>query len=207
MTRAELQTARLSLRPVHPSDEAAVVAALNDLAVSGWLAVVPYPYSVADFHAFQQDYAAPGKTYAICDANGFAGVMGGEDRTLGDWLTPACQGQGFATEAARMLLAEHFADSPEPIASGYFEGNTRSAGVLRKLGFVETGQGLKHCRAFGADRPHVDMRLTRDAFVAALPVEARSARLAYRTLHPTDLDALHSLVSHWDVVRQLASYP
>ena len=79
--------------------------------------------------------------------------------------------------------------------------------ILRKLGFVETGQGMKYCRALGHDRPHIDMRLTRDAFVAALTVEARSARLAYRSLYPTDLEDLHSLVSHWEVVRQLASYP
>ncbi len=51
------------------------------------------------------------------------------------------------------------------------------------------------------------MTLTRDAFAAALPIEAQSARLTYRSLQATDLDALHDLVSHFDVVRQLASFP
>lgn len=106
-----------------------------------------------------------------------------------------------------MALAEHLADDPTDIRSGYFDGNTRSAHVLGKLGFVETGRDLKFCRALGTERPHVTMGLSRAAFAAALPVEARSARLTYRALQPTDLDALHAVVSHFDVVRQLASYP
>ena len=56
-------------------------------------------------------------------------------------------------------------------------------------------------------RPHVEMALTRAAFTAALPIEAQSARLAYRPMQATDIDALHGIVSHWDVVRQLASFP
>ena len=49
--------------------------------------------------------------------------------------------------------------------------------------------------------------MTRDAFTAALPVEAQSARLSYRSLQASDIDALHLIVSEWQVVRQLASYP
>ena len=205
--RAELKTARLTLRQVAPQDEGVVVACLNDIAVSGWLAVVPYPYHRADFQVFQTEYALPGDTFAVDDAHGFAGIIGVEDRTLGYWFAPRCQGFGYATEAARVALAEHFAHDPGDIASGYFEGNLRSANVLGKLGFVETGRDIKHCRALGQDRPHVTMRLTRNAFVAALPVEARSARMTYRSLQPTDLDALHAVVGHFDVVRQLASFP
>jgi RimJ/RimL family protein N-acetyltransferase len=207
MTRAELHTARLHLRPVAADDEAAVVACLNDIAVTGWLAVVPYPYFPADFQHFQTAYAVPGDTFAIADAEGFAGILGVEDRTLGYWFAPRAHGKGYATEAARAALAEHFADNPADIASGYYEGNSRSANVLRKLGFTETGRAMKHCRALACDRPHVDMTLTRDAFVAGLPIEARSARLTYRSLYPVDLDALHAIVSHFEVVRQLASYP
>jgi [ribosomal protein S5]-alanine N-acetyltransferase len=207
MTRAELKTARLTLRPVASEDEGAVVTCLNDIAVSGWLAVVPWPYQASDFRQFQTEYAVPGYTYAVDDSAGFAGILGVEDRTLGYWFAPNRHGLGYATEAARAALAAHFALDSGDIASGYFEGNTRSANVLRKLGFVETGRGLKHCRALQTDRPHVDMTLTLDAFTAALPIEAQSARLTYRSLQPTDLEALHAIVSHFDVVRQLASYP
>lgn len=207
MARAQLQTSRLKLRPVDPKDEGVAVAALNDIAVSGWLAVVPYPYDRADFQHFQTQYAVPGDTFAVDDAEGFVGIVGVEDRTLGYWFAPACHGQGYATEAARAALAEHLAGEPADIASGYFEGNGRSANVLRKLGFVETGRRLKHCRALEIDRSHVDMALTLDAFQAALPVEARGLRLSFRSLQRTDLTDLHRIVSEWDVVRQLASYP
>lgn len=168
MTRAELKTARLTLRPVAPRDEGDVVNSLNDIAVSGWLAVVPHPYRAEDFRQFQMAYAKPGQTYAVDDSVGFAGILGVEGRMLGYWFAPNRHGLGYATEAARAALTEHFTAGSDIIASGYFEGNTRSANVLRKLGFVETGRGLKHCRALGIDRPHVDMTLTRDAFLAAL---------------------------------------
>ncbi len=50
------------------------------------------------------------------------------------------------------------------ILSGYFEGNARSANVLRKLGFMETARDTKYCRALGIDRPHITMRVTLAAF-------------------------------------------
>jgi RimJ/RimL family protein N-acetyltransferase len=159
-----LRTARLVLRPVAGQDEAVVVATLNDVSVSGWLAVVPYPYLPTDFRQFQKEYAVPGLTYAIEDAQGFVGIMGIEDRTLGYWLMPRSHGKGYATEAARAVLAEHLAQDSDDILSGYFEGNTRSANVLRKLGFVETTHDTKYCLALKVDRPHVTMRLTPAVF-------------------------------------------
>jgi len=207
MTRAKLETARLRLRPVAVEDEAVVVAALNDLSVTGWLAVVPHPYNPADFQHFQRNLAQPGQTFAVEDAQGLVGIVGLEKRTLGYWFAPSSHGLGYATEAARVALAAHFAESTTDIASGYFEGNTRSANVLRKLGFVEAGRWPKQCRALGTDRSHVEMVLTLDAFRAALPIEMRGPRLTLRSLQTTDLAALHRVVSEWEVVRQLASYP
>lgn len=164
--RSELATARLELRPVAPSDEAEVLAALNDYCVTGWLSVVPFPYGAEDFREFANEIAVPGETYAIHDATGLAGIIGVEDRTLGYWIAPRAQGRGYATEAARTMLDEHFTVASDDITSGYFDGNLRSANVLRKLGFVEVGRDMKFCRALGRDRPHMVMRLTRAAWVA-----------------------------------------
>lgn len=159
------RTARLTLRPVVAADEAAVVAAIDDIAVSGWLAVVPHPYSVADFRHFHRDIAAPGETFVIEDPAGFAGIISLVNGVLGYWLAPRAQGLGYATEAGRCLVAAHFASSDAPLRSGYFEGNARSARVLEKLGFSETGRTMKHCVARGADLPHVEVWLLREAFV------------------------------------------
>lgn len=174
--RANLQTARLKLRPVAALDEAAVVAHLNDLAVSSWLARVPMPYTAADFHEFASQIAYPGETFTITDAQGFVGIIGAGFE-LGYWLAPRAHGVGYATEAARAVLEMQFAHDESTVAAGYFEGNAASARVLAKLGFVETGRNLKHCRALGQDRPHVDLLLTPEAFLAANPLEILTERL------------------------------
>lgn len=158
------RTARLALRPVVAADEAAVVAGVGDLAVSRWLAVVPHPYTAADFRFFLNEIAVPGRVFAVEDASGLSGIISIEEGVLGYWLAPRAQGFGYATEAGRCLVAAHFAATDTPLISGYFEGNERSANVLRKLGFMETGRDVKHCRARGADLPHVVVELTAGSF-------------------------------------------
>ena len=201
-----MQTARLRLRPVAATDRALVVAAMNDLAVSGWLSSVPHPYTVADFEHFLTKIALPCRVFAIDDDAGFAGVIGLEAE-LGYWLMPSAQGLGYTTEAARAVLAGHFAANRAAVMTGYFAENARSARVLAKLGFAEYGRGAKMCRAMGHERPHVDMTLTFADFIGTQPMAAQSARLSYRDLQPFDASALHEIVSNWDVVRQLGSFP
>ncbi|NBZ86912.1 GNAT family N-acetyltransferase [Stagnihabitans tardus] len=157
-------TPRLTLRPVAPQDQAPVVAGLNDLAVSGWLSVVPHPYGPQDFEHFVTEIARPGRTWTIEEAGVFAGIVGLENAALGYWLMPSAHGRGIATEAAGAVLAAHFAAGGGDLVSGYFEGNQRSARVLGKLGFAETGRDVKFCRALGQDRAHVTLGLTERAF-------------------------------------------
>ncbi len=38
------------------------MAAIDDIAVSGWLIPVPHPYTSQDFHFFLNDVAAAGKS-------------------------------------------------------------------------------------------------------------------------------------------------
>lgn len=158
-----IASARLRLRPVFPADAGGILAGMNDIGISGWLARVPHPYSERDFIAFLEGFARAGETYAIEDVDGFAGVLtcGAE---LGYWLARRAQGQGYATEAARAALAARFAAGGGDVVSGYFEGNVASARVLEKLGFAETGRRSVECRALGCLRPHVDLMLTADAY-------------------------------------------
>lgn len=163
--RAQLRTARLTLRPVSADDRDAIVAGIGDLEVSRWLSEVPYPYAAKDFDHFLTHIARPGETFAVEDETGFCGIIGVEGGELGYWFATAVHGRGYATEAARAVMTAIFAERTEPYVAGYFEGNHRSANVLRKLGFLETGRGLRHCRALGRDRPHVDLILTRSRFL------------------------------------------
>jgi RimJ/RimL family protein N-acetyltransferase len=164
---ARLQTARLSLRPVAEHDEGPVLANLNDLAVSGWLAPPPYPYRSDDFYAFRTTIARPGVTFAIEDMTGFVGIMAGGNK-LGYWFAPSAHGQGYATEAGEAVLSAEFSEGGGDVESGYFVGNHRSARVLEKLGFVETERDEVYCRPLGTMRPHVTMRLTFGAFSTRL---------------------------------------
>ncbi len=60
----------------------------------------------------------------------------------------------------------HFHTAEEDVLeSGYFEGNQSSANVLSKLGFVETGSEPNFCHSRNRDLPHVDVELTRRAWV------------------------------------------
>ena len=160
------RTARLVLRPLATTDEGALVAEINHLAISKWLAVVPFPYGHADFQFFLTEIAKPREAFVVADDRGLAGVVSLQDHILGYWLALRAQGLGYATEAAGCLLEAHFNESSRPIQSGYFEGSRPSANVLAKLGFVETGRDIKHCRAQGIDLPHVLIELTQEAFVA-----------------------------------------
>lgn len=150
MSRPLLQTGRLTLRPLQASDEAALVAGLNDWEVARWLAVVPFPYSPTDFRDFLPK-AVPGATWVIEDADGLAGVIG-NDSHFGYWLARRAWGRGYATEAGRAVLQAHFADpGAGPVASAYYEGNQRSANVLGKLGFRIAGYERKRTLARPGD--------------------------------------------------------
>jgi RimJ/RimL family protein N-acetyltransferase len=160
-----LQTPRLHLRPVAPEDASAIIAGVGDLAVSRYLSVVPHPYGAQDFAHFLT-LAQAGSHWTITDRDTVAGVISLAPG-FGFWIMPDRQGRGYATEAARAVLAAHFLDSAAgQVSSGYFTDNTASAGVHRKLGFVETHVEDTLCRALGQSRPLSRQRLTRADWLA-----------------------------------------
>jgi RimJ/RimL family protein N-acetyltransferase len=207
--RARLATARLILRPLSPEDAGPLAAALNDLAVSRWLSVVPYPYAVADAHWFiAEGQGGLGQTWAIEDAAGLAGVMG-LGRELGYWLAPRAQGRGYATEAARAVLAAHFADAAAgPVRSAHFDGNARSAGVLRKLGFGTAGFRVVVPKSTGVSVLSRHVRLTREDYARANPFEVETPRLRIAPLDPDrDWRDLARIGGQDGVARMMSSVP
>lgn len=161
-----LQTARLRLRPLSLADEAGVLAGLNDPEIASWLATTPFPYPAEDYRSYVAS-APEGETFAIHDAQGFAGLIGG-GAELGFWIARRAQGRGYATEAAFGLLQAVLEFFEGPVTAGYFVGNRASGRVLEKLGFTETARRPKFCRPLGQEMDHVDLVLTRDAFRARL---------------------------------------
>jgi len=183
------------LRPLQASDADAWLAGLNDFDVTKWLAAVPFPFTPADF-AGCLAAAEPGRHWAIVDAAGACGGIGLAPH-LGYWLAPRAQCRGYGGEAAGAVLAAHFANpAAGAVTSGYFEGNTGSARLLTKLGFAETRRGPEHCRARGADLPHVSMALSRAAWAAANPFTLTTPRLLLDPLTEADAPAIRRIVTH-----------
>lgn len=169
--RALIETARLRLRPLAAQDEAAVLTALSDFEVVRWLARVPWPYGPDDFADFLRR-TRPGTDWAIEEVTGLIGMISAGDE-LGYWFARPAWGQGYATEACRAVIAEHFAGSgAASLQSGHYSDNTRSARVLAKLGFVYTAPRRVMAVALGQKVESLGMVLTRAAFVAANPSKA-----------------------------------
>ena len=168
-SRVTLSTERLTLRPLTEADVPALVVALDDYNVSGWLTLVPFPYTEADARGFIAGLktASPYDGYGIFDRNGLVGGIG-IDETLGYWMAWDAWGRGYATEAAEALVGHYFATSGAArLAAGHFEGNVPSAHVLAKLGFTYTGVTSKiRSRAQGIDMALENMVLTRAAWEA-----------------------------------------
>ena len=165
-----LKTRRLTLRPAAAADAPAIARYLNNFAVAGNLARVPYPYCLADaerwLSAANPDAPAEETGFAIdLPGAGYIGQVGfhldGRSPTIGYWLGEPFWHRGFMTEAARAVIDWYFAaGAHQKIYSGVFQFNKASLAIQKKLGFVETGVSLRHCLARGEQVRHIDTELS-----------------------------------------------
>lgn len=162
-----LMTDRLILRRFVPGDVKAVTAAMQRFEISVMLPRVPWPYMVSDAEEFIATKAADEpSTFAITKGGALIGAVSVHDQ-LGYWLLPEVWGQGYAIEASRVVLQNHFAGSTSDVPSGHRLGNARSRSVLTRLGFVDTATRTVFCNAEGKDVTIQDMVLTHAAWNAA----------------------------------------
>ena len=176
MTMPVLTTRRLVLRPPRAEDAEPIARYLNDFAVSGNLARVPYPYHVSDARAWlrtrRPDLPPAEMNFSIEAAGlGYVGHVGyhaaGSGPVIGYWLGRPFWGQGIMTEAAEACLDWFFATSAAPaVYSGVFHFNAASLAIQRKLGFTETGRSSLLCLARGVEVEHIDTQLTRSVWKA-----------------------------------------
>lgn len=166
--RPLLETERLLLRRPVAGDVAAIVAAVGDADVARRLSRIPHPYGPDDARFFL-DMVVPGEWVWAITRRGDDRMIGAVGLTpegtvaeLGYWLARDAWRAGIATEAAQAVVRHGFAALGLPVLlSGYFTDNPASGAVLRKLGFVETGQATRPCLMLGRDVPSIEMRLTR----------------------------------------------
>jgi len=176
-----IRTERLLLRPLRPTDAEPLLALFDDWEVVRWLSTPPWPYTLAD----AADFIAPRVTQTAAEAN-FAITLDGNliggigtrmkeasrvqaatGPNLGYWLGQPYWDRGYMTEAARGIVTQVFAAGMgETIYSGAFADNAASLRVQEKLGFVRAGGSTLFSRPRGAEFPHVNTELTRNAFEA-----------------------------------------
>ena len=209
MPRAELVTARLTLRPPRDDDAAWIATEIAKPQVHAMLTAPPKPYRLADAETWLT-FARTQPGHYVIVADDPIGVVTLASMTrgpeLGYWLRKSAWGQGYMTEAARAVVSEVFLDGATELLSGHLTANAASARVLSKLGFRSAGTASHFSGFYGCDVEIQRMSLTPEDFRTALPWEATSPRLTYRPLQAIDRDALHGIVGHHAVTRQLGSH-
>lgn len=172
-----IKTERLLLRQPRMSDAEPISRYLDNFAVSGNLARVPYPYRLSDARAWlrtwRPDTPATETGFSIClDGEGLIGHVGfhldTEGTVLGYWLAQPFWNRGIMTEAVHGSVAWLFATSDiDDLFSGVFYFNKASLAIQKKIGFIEVGVSSRLCLARGEEVRHIDTRLTRAAWMAA----------------------------------------
>lgn len=114
------------------------------------LRLAPYPYALSDAQAWIASHAVEreagtahrfvverdGRIIGTCDVDEIADATG----DLGYWLDEAEWGRGFATEAARAIMAFGFGQlALTRLTSGHAADNLNSGRILTKLGFAPAG--------------------------------------------------------------------
>ena len=174
---AIVTTLRLTLRPPEMADAPRIARFLDNFAISGNLARVPYPYRLNDAKAWlRQGWAAtPASESAfVVDlrGEGVIGVIGlheGDDGVaeLGYWLGEPFWNRGLMSEAAAGIVDWYFATAPaDRLICGAFAFNKASLAIQRKLGFTEISTSQRLCLARREDLRHIDTELTRNAWAA-----------------------------------------
>lgn len=202
-----LRTPRLTLRPLEMTDADAIVAGIGNYDVSKWLSSVPYPYGQEDAEWFLNRVREENRSvWAIVDATGLQGIVGIEDE-LGYWLARTAWRKGYGFEAARAVVEHHFSDERhDTLTSSVFDGNDRSAEVLRALGFLPLAREERSAKALSQSVMATTSLLTRERWAERQDFTLYTPRLTLRPGTPDDAAAFVRLTRP-EVARNLATVP
>lgn len=164
----KLETKRLILREWKQGDQKQEIEGINNLNVSKWLLVVPYPYTKKDAdwwvnHCIEKykKKKKEGYPFAIELKEGKKVIGGiGIDKidksqgkaSVGYWIAEPYWKKGYGSEALRELLKFAFDKLKlRRIEAGVFAGNPSSGKLLEKFGAKLEGTKRKSrvCKADG----------------------------------------------------------
>ena len=147
-----IRTSNLFLRPLFAEDWRAVYCGIADRRIVRMLASAPWPYRPEDAQEICRRPVKRGDMrFAItlpevenCPLVGLIGIDSagehGAAHELGYWIARAWQGRGIAGEAVAGVLEIARSLGISRIDAGHFIDNSASGRVLRRAGFVETGE-------------------------------------------------------------------
>ena len=182
----QLETERLILREWQESDIPDLIAGINNLKVSQWLSVVPFPYGEKEARDYFEIVGQEAqKSKEEKSAYDFAIELKSENKVIGGtglnkinlfdgvsaggiWLNENYHGQGFGLEAYERRTKFAFEDlGLRKVESGFVEGNFASFKMHSKLGFKLEGCQRKPCRclADGQIKDVYLMGLLKEEFV------------------------------------------
>lgn len=154
-----MKTARLTLRTVVHGDAARIAVLAGDWDVASMTGRIPFPYSEEAAHHWVDGVAEHEEVFGIDLDGELIGICGftlddNGDAELGYWIGKPYWGRGYATEAARAVMAHGFAKSGvRRFICKHLTGNDASARVIRKLGFRHTGTSTGWCEARQCELP------------------------------------------------------
>lgn len=166
----QIKTKRLTLRPPAAADAARIAVLAGDYDIAAMTAVIPHPYSETMAAAWIEDalQGEEGVVFMIDFKGALIGcagyrAFGADYGELGYWIGKPYWGVGFASEAARALIAHAFdVESFSYLIARHFTGNAASAAIVAKLGFSWEGEHQRVCEARGETLPCASYRLDRD---------------------------------------------
>ncbi len=153
-----LETERLVLRPFEPSDAAEIQRLAGDFSVADTTLNIPHPYPDGAAEKFITETAAKYErgehvSFAVTLKSGGA-LIGAQtlglvprfrQAELGYWIGRPFWGNGYATEAARAVVAFGFDQCAlHKIKATYFSRNPASGNVMKKAGLVQEGILREH---------------------------------------------------------------
>ena len=184
-----IKTQRLLLRPFQRCDAREFARLAGDWAVASMTSDIPHPFDQAQALAWLKPARGEVRFAIEADGQRLIGGAGFYRRSsgvaeLGFWLGKPWWGQGYATEAARAVLAHGIRDRRLPaFSSAHFVDNPASGRVLAKLGFVEVERIAIACTARGYQVDAITYRLERQRalLVIAPTADGLAERRRWRT--------------------------
>lgn len=161
----KIKTSRLVIRAPTSRDIPDILEGINDLNVSKWLLVVPYPYKLKDAKDWVKKKKDKESVRFNIELKKEKKIIGGIDihhiderqktATVGYWLNTKYHGQGYGSEALKAILDLAFSKLKlRRLEAEVFEGNEPSSYLLEKFGFQKEGLRRKSCVCKATNKIH-----------------------------------------------------